>query len=95
MSFTLVLDLSLVSFRTAKIASRTSSVIPRRPVRGRSHRPSMHPAGPLSFHPSAMRLSVRSLTLPRPRSAPSSPPSAFSSAALARRRCPSIVVRGS
>ena len=91
----LVLDRSLVSFRTAKIASRTSSVILGCPARGRSHRPSMHPAGPLSFHASAMRLSVRSLTLPRPSSAASSPPSAFNSAALARRRCPSSVVRGS
>ena len=91
----LVLDRFLVSFRTAKIASRTSSVILGCPARGRSHRPSMHPAGPLSFQASAIRSSVRSLTFPSPSSAASCPPRAFSSAALARRRCPSVVDRGS
>ena len=54
----LVLDRSLVSFRTAKIASRTSSVMLGCPARGRSHRPSMHPAGPLAFQAPAMRLSA-------------------------------------
>ena len=91
----LVLDRFRVSSRTAKIASRTSSVMLGCPPPARSHRPSMHPAGPLSCHAAAIRSSVRSLTCPSPSSAASSAPRAFSSAALARRRCPSVVVRGS
>jgi hypothetical protein len=58
LSFMLVLDRSLVSFRTAKIASPASPVMLGCPARGRSHRPSMHPAGPLSFQTPAMRLSA-------------------------------------
>ena len=90
-----VLDRSLVSLRISKIASRTSSVMLGCPPPGRTHRPSMHPAGPLSFHAAAIRSSVRSLTFPSPSTAASSPPRACSSAALARRRCPSVVDRGS
>ena len=72
----LVLDRLRVSVRTAKIASRTSSVTLGCPPPARTHRPSMHPAGPLSFQAAAIRWSVRSLTFPSPSSAASPPPSA-------------------
>ena len=60
-----------VSARTAKIASRICSVMLGCPPPGRSHRPSVHPAGPLSRQAAAIRSSVRSLTCPRPSSAAS------------------------
>jgi hypothetical protein len=94
-AFMLILDRFRVSARTAKIASRTSSVMLGWPAPARSHRLSMQPAGPLSRQAAAIRFSVRSLTRPSPSSAASPAPRAFSSAALARRRCPSVVLRGS
>jgi hypothetical protein len=84
-----------LSARTAKMASRISSLMLGRPLLGRSHRPSTQPAIPTARHPAASRFSVRSLTCPSPSSRASSPPSASSSATLARRRCPSVVRRGS
>ena len=76
LSIMLVLDPMRVFFRTSKIASRTSPVMLGCPPPARTHRPSMHPAGPLSFHAAAIRSSVRSLTFPSPSSAASSPPRA-------------------
>jgi hypothetical protein len=90
-----ILDRFRVSARTAKIASRTSSVMLGCPVTARSHRLSMQPAGPLPRQADAIRSSVRPLTCPSPSSAAPSAPRAVSSAALARRRCPSVVVCGS
>jgi hypothetical protein len=91
----LIFDRRRNSARAAKIASRTSSVMTGWPPPARTHRRSMHPAGPLSLMAAAIRFRVRSPTCPLPSRAASWVPRAFSSATLACRRCSSVVARGS
>ena len=90
-----VLDRLLVSSLTAKITSRSSSVMIGVPASGPQPPPVDAAGRPLSRQAAAIRFSVRSLTCPSPSSAASPAPRARSSAALARRRCPSVVLRGS
>ncbi|MFF6993111.1 hypothetical protein [Streptomyces sp. NPDC010273] len=91
----LIRDRWRLSLLTAKIAPRISSVMLGCPPPRRVQRPSAQPATMSWTLAVASRRRVRSLIRSSPSMAASSGSSAFSSAALARRRWASVVRCGS
>jgi hypothetical protein len=91
----LIRDRCSISRRTAKIASRTGSLIVGCPPEARSQCPSTQPSIPCRRQAAAHRCNVRTLACDNPSTAASCRPNAASSATFAARRAANVVHPGS